>query len=129
RKTDKPEGERTIPDVPKPLPPDEAENEDLIVTQDSGPFEGEVQAEPPSETPAAPQGRAVPAPRQPPAQPPPRPPSSSAVNLGRSGSPAQSGQTPSGEIPSDPWTDLLRESHDSGPGEPARFDHPSDAEI
>src|SRR5436309_15563308 len=91
RKTDKPEGERTVPDVPQPLPPDEAEeNEDLIVTQDSGPFEGEAPAEPP------------------------RPPSSSAVNLDRPGEPAQPGQTASGEIPSDPWTDLLRESHDSG---------------
>src|SRR5262249_41706667 len=106
-KTDKPEGERTVPDIPKPVPQEAEDNEDLIVTQDSGPFEGEAPAEPP-------------------AQP---PPSSSAVNLGRPGEPAEPGQTGSGEIPSDPWTDLLRESHDSGPGEPARFDDPADADI
>ncbi|MBI1917726.1 MAG: hypothetical protein HYS12_23770, partial [Planctomycetes bacterium] len=104
-KTDKPEGERTVPNVPKPLPRDEAEDkEDLVVTQDSGPFEGEAPAEPP-------------------------PPSSSAVNLGRPGDPAQPGQTSSGEVPSEPWTDLLRESPDSGPGEPARFDDPADADM
>src|SRR4051794_24915998 len=102
RKTDKPEGERTVPDVPQPLPPAEPGDEDLHVTQDSGPPEEQV--------PAA------------------APPSSSAVNLG----PAQPGSSeqPSGEIPSDPWTDLLRESpHDSGPSEPARFDDPADAEV
>src|SRR5207248_1339646 len=93
RKTDKPEGERTVPDVPQPLPPAEPEdNEDLLVTQDSGPPEEEVLVEPPP------------------------PPSASAVNLGRPGEPAQPGASSqaSGEIPSDPWTDLLRESpHDS----------------
>src|SRR5207302_9512070 len=92
RKTDKPEGERTVPDVPQPVPQEAEDNEDLIATQDSGPFEGEAPAEPPT-------------------------PSSPAVNLGRPGEPAPSEQTASGEIPSDPWTDLLRRSHDSGPGE------------
>jgi hypothetical protein len=107
RKTDKPEGERTVPDVPQPLPPAEpGDHEELVGTQDSGPPEEQV-----------------------PVQTPP-PPASSAVNLGRPGAPVSPGQTPSGEIPSDPWTDLLRESpHDSGPSEPARFDDPADADV
>ena len=37
RKTDKPEGERTVPDVPQPLPPDEAEeNEEVVASFLSG---------------------------------------------------------------------------------------------
>src|SRR5262245_2350110 len=121
RKTDRPEDEKTTPDVPKPPPPaDEGdkgdnaafdelmrENEDLVVTPDSGPFAPEAAPEPPLPSP------------------------SSAVDLGRHKSPSPSGQAASDDASSFPWEDLVRDEKQSssGAGEPARFDSPSDADV